>query len=538
MSLSRLPQVALRRLMPAITAVPKSLDDDQLKKILDPQHQHAQLRNTLPSKSELSTLSTTQGLLSALSKLSTSTTQPGTSPSSPAAVGRLLMNLIGAHGKLSSQDLALLKSTTGLGTEDGESVVAVKEEPGEGGVLDSASVDALVLLALRDTTASSPSPPISLPSSSSSSSSSALSTVGAGNSGALALEEHNNLVESYEMSSDDDSGLPPIPSDLSSSERRKEQNRRAQKKFRQKDKVRQKEIKWRAAQYEDLVESNKRFKRDIDSISRERDMYRRILENSGVDLTAAKILGDSKSSKVTGLSQAEVLAPVAAQPEMGLDPMLVGHGMDQIAQDTFGSISGVHPQQQQQQQHQRSLGMSMNDMISSLVFGAVKSDPMFGVVSQPNIFQHTSTPSASLSPTMSDATSLLPASLSLLSNSFGTAVTLSDDNITTATTGSATTSNFNLPSAGSSASLVEGQSGVWFDSADMILVDSPIIADHMDTTSGCIQQQQQQMVDPMAFIDELLASPEFSSGSVDTFGTGAVNGPGSMVRKRSFDDMF
>ncbi|KAJ1934108.1 hypothetical protein GGF37_006488, partial [Kickxella alabastrina] len=437
MSLSRLPQVALRRLMPAITAVPKSLDDDQLKKILDPQHQHAQLRNTLPSKSELSTLSTTQGLLSALSKLSTSTTQPGTSPSSPAAVGRLLMNLIGAHGKLSSQDLALLKSTTGLSTEDAESVVAVKEEPGEGGgVLDSASVDALVLLALRDTTASSPSPPISSPPSSSS----ALSTVGAGNSGALALEEHNNLAESYEMSSDDDSGLPPIPSDLSSSERRKEQNRRAQKKFRQKDKVRQKEIKWRAAQYEDLVESNKRFKRDIDSISRERDMYRRILENSGVDLAAAKILGDGKSSKVTtGLSQAEVLAPVAVQPDMGLDPMLVGHGMDQIAQDTFGSISSVHTQQQQQQQQKRSLGMSMNDMLSSLVFGAVKSDPMFGLVSQPNTFQHTSTPSASLSPTMSDAASLLPASLSLLSNSFGTAVTLSDDNITTATTGSATT---------------------------------------------------------------------------------------------------
>ncbi|KAJ1900301.1 hypothetical protein LPJ66_001561 [Kickxella alabastrina] len=317
------------------------------------------------------------------------------------------------------------------------------------------------------------------------------------------------------MSSDDDSGLPPIPSDLSSSERRKEQNRRAQKKFRQKDKVRQKEIKWRAAQYEDLVESNKRFKRDIDSISRERDMYRRILENSGVDLAAAKILGDGKSSKVTGISQAEVLAPVAVQPEMGLDPML-----------------------QQQQQQEQPLGMSMNDMLSSLVFGAVKSDPMFGVVSQPNIFQHTSTPSASLSPTMSDAASLLPASLSLLSNSFGTAVTLSDDNITTATTGSTTTSNFNLPPAGSSASLVEGQSGVWFDSADMILVDSPIIADHMDTTSGCIQQQQQQMVDPMAFIDELLASPEFSSGSMDTFGTGAVNGPGSMVRKRSFDDMF
>ncbi|KAJ2807834.1 hypothetical protein H4R20_001110, partial [Coemansia guatemalensis] len=70
MSLSRLPQVALRRLVPAITAVPKSMDDDQLKKMLEPQ-QASLTSKSLLSKSDTSALpysATQQGLISTLAK--------------------------------------------------------------------------------------------------------------------------------------------------------------------------------------------------------------------------------------------------------------------------------------------------------------------------------------------------------------------------------------------------------------------------------------------------------------------------------------
>ncbi|KAJ2818213.1 hypothetical protein FBU31_005957, partial [Coemansia sp. 'formosensis'] len=180
MSLSRLPQVALRRLMPAISAVPKSLDDEQLKKILDPQHPSSILK-VMPTKSELASMTT-----------------PIIMPKHTSTLGRLLMNLSGAQGVLSTQDLALLKaapvSAEGslLATPEPSTpeLLAIDCEPATG-ALDAASVDALVK-ALRGTAAISTEPSAPLPSA-------------VGRAGAAALEEHHMLaLEDYSDQSDDE----------------------------------------------------------------------------------------------------------------------------------------------------------------------------------------------------------------------------------------------------------------------------------------------------------------------------------------------
>ncbi|KAJ1961328.1 hypothetical protein GGI12_003310, partial [Dipsacomyces acuminosporus] len=321
MSLSRLPQVALRRLMPAITVVPKNLDDDQLKKILE--QPPASAKGSLPSKAELSQLTTTPGLISALSKSATSLS------TQTSALNSLLKNITGTQGMLSSQDLALLKAVSNtnaapllidsnnkeqraadkdnnssgefLTTEPQQQVASndysplttpepaspapesalLDQEPAVG-ALDSASVDALIS-ALRGTAAiSSEDSAVDATTSAAATSTPPARTR---RRATTAAPKHPEPVQESVFEEQTDDELPPISSELSAAERRKEQNRRAQKKFRQKDKVRQKEVKWRASQYDELVASNKRFKADIDTITKERDMYRRILELNGISVS-------------------------------------------------------------------------------------------------------------------------------------------------------------------------------------------------------------------------------------------------------------
>ncbi|KAJ2821808.1 hypothetical protein GGI24_004109 [Coemansia furcata] len=435
MSLSRLPQVALRRLMPAISAVPKSLDDEQLKKILDPQHPSSILK-AMPTKSELASMTT-----------------PIIMPKHTSTLGRLLMNLSGAQGVLSTQDLALLKaapvSAEGslLATPEPSTpeLLAIDCEPAAG-ALDAASVDALVT-ALRGTAAISTTEPSAV-----------------GGAGAAALEEHHMLaLDDYSDQSDDEM---PISNDLSAAERRKEQNRRAQKKFRQKDKVRQKEIKWRASQYEDLVESNKRFKKDIDSLSQERDMYRRILEQNGISLDAAKpVAAVAAASRPLNPSSASRSPSV---PE-STSPALLPLGMEQIAQDTFGASAVAQP------------AVSMGELFNSLMFGAVKADPMFGGVSTVGLFGPGGAAHRSLSAS---------SGFSAGSNAYAPT-----------TYAQSLLDSMSTPAA-SEPLYAESSPGM----IDHHVVDTPYVG------------AESQLVDPMAFIDELLAaSPGFSAVEAQGF---------------------
>ncbi|KAJ2882689.1 hypothetical protein H4R27_003284 [Coemansia aciculifera] len=468
-------------------------------------------------------MSTTQGILSALSKPTASS----------STLGRLLMNLSGAQGVLSTQDLALLKASTvpfyntgnevsllttpEPGSPGPEHLLTIDSEPAIG-ALDSASVDALVS-ALRGTAAISTSSPSTefaaeydtVPVTSTSPSRLPSAAVVASKRDSIstaALEEHNQIASSMVVEDEDvyfdqsDDDLAPISNDLSAAERRKEQNRRAQKKFRQKDKVRQKEIKWRASQYEDLVESNKRFKRDIDSISQERDMYRRILEQNGITLGDVKpVVSEAGSSRVArptpSSSTLAALNPVARSPSIAestatASPALMSSnslGMDQIAQDTYGTVG--MPQ---------TSTVSMNDLFSSFMFGAVKSDPMFGStvgLFGPGGAAHRSLATLpSLTATVSPSTSYAQSMSSLLGS---------------------------MSPAASEPLYTESPGMI-----DHHVVDAPYVA-------------ESQLVDPMAFIDELLASSSSSPGfspmpESPSFSPSVMHSSGSMSRKRSFDN--
>ncbi|KAJ2361698.1 hypothetical protein H4S02_007295 [Coemansia sp. RSA 2611] len=461
MSLSRLPQVALRRLVPAITAVPKSLDDDQLKKMLEPQ---PNIKALLQSKLELTSLPQTaqQGLISALAKSTTA-------GAVPPAIGRLLLNLSGSQGVLSSQDLALIKAASSSAEDaslqptpepaspSGELQLA-NQEPNTG-ALDAASVDALVT-ALRGTAAissdaaavsdTSPASPEMSPHTASMES--AVSRPGRRHQ--RRAEKMPEPMDHSDHSEAED--LTPISMDLSAAERRKEQNRRAQKKFRQKDKVRQKEIKWRASQYDELVESNKRFKRDIDVVSRERDQYRRILERHGIKVDTLE-----EDTKIAAPPMQPALAmsasPATTMVSPTMSPAAPPLGMDQIAQDTYGTWVQRQP-------------LMMNDLLNSLAFGAVKADPMFAA--QPAGFA-------------------VPPE---------------------------------LPTAGFSTSTT-------LSSSDPLLMESPLVVDQGSMDPQYAQQTMldSQFVDPMSFIDELLASPSFSNSSNSLVSD-------TVSRKRSYDD--
>ncbi|KAJ2695437.1 hypothetical protein H4R19_005843 [Coemansia spiralis] len=459
MSLSRLPQVALRRLVPALTAMPKSLDDDQLKKMMEQQQQqphphqpHQQTggsrKTLLGPRPELSAYAPPQRVISALAKSSAPT------DTVPAAIGRLLVSLgtSGGQGKLSPQDLALIKAATATAAremqQDSPSLLTTPE-PGSpvagaltadlepaAGMLDAASIDALVT-ALRGTAAIS------------------VGGETAATHGRATASTPEPAVEAVDEEASDDE-LAPIPADLSAAERRKEQNRRAQKKFRQKDKVRQKEVKWRAAQYDTLVESNKRFKRDIDDISRERDMYRQILEKNGISFSGAPgkkaLLAPSHSPDST----------VVASP---LSPAVSLGGMDQLAQDTFGTLPFAQATS------------TMDDLLSPLMF----ADPMFSVTTShhalPSPRRTGSGSAADMAPSAVDARMQWLASLP----------------------------------------------------ADPLLVEPPLVVDHasMDPQYAHQSTLDSQFVDPLSFIDELLASPNFASTSSPQM---------PLSRKRSYDN--
>ncbi|KAJ2720488.1 hypothetical protein GGI07_004571 [Coemansia sp. Benny D115] len=603
MSLSRLPQVALRRLMPAITAVPKSLDDDQLKKLLESQQNQTLSKLTSQIKSELSSLTgstqANQGLLSTLAKLSSSagaSSSAGVSSTlSTASLNKLLLSLTGSQGRLSTQELALLQAanTSPTFSEDSSASLLTTPEPASPasepllllehddaapsvGALDPASVDALVS-ALRGTTteASEPAKPaaprIRAPRRESA-------------APERALEEHNELASAFEHSDDD---LAPISNELSAAERRKEQNRRAQKKFRQKDKVRQKEVKWRAAQYEDLVESNKRFKKDIDEVTRERDRYRQLLELNGIDVDsfkpratqpvaqsvtleklraslgqAAAVRSPSLASTATAITSPLVSPSISLlnqQSQQHLQQQLQFQQptMDQIAQDTFGTMPAMN-------MPQGSLA-SMNLLLSSMINGAVKADPMFGysaaALLAPTAAAATTSPTASASaPVPAPAAPLLTSSATMV------------------TPPAADAGDVNAAALADVLNVQSPGGGVWLDAAlglpstasasapclaaDTLLVESPLIADYpMLDVSGssalsfaapaAAQQPADahpsavtdaHFVDHMAFIDEFLsASPKFSAahhgGSIG-FSRNNMATSTSLSRKRSFDDTF
>ncbi|KAJ1734520.1 hypothetical protein LPJ61_001032 [Coemansia biformis] len=477
MSLSRLPQVALRRLVPAITAMPKSLDDDQLKKMMEQQQQQQQqqqqhtgasMKARLAGRSEHSSYTAPQGVVSALAK-SSAAVDP-----MPSAIGRLLVTLgSSSQGMLSSQDLALIKAAVANDVQSGSSSLLTTPDPGSpvggalpfdlepaGDMLDAASIDALAR-ALRGTVAISgdggaaeiPAAP------------EATATTFPTPAATAAEDE----AAEDEAASDDDE-LPPISMDLSATERRKEQNRRAQKKFRQKDKVRQKEVKWRASQYDTLVESNKRFKRDIDDISRERDTYRRILEDHGIAVDGSM----DKKAHVCPLrspSSTVVASPLSPPAPLGL--------MDQIAQDTFGTLSASPFAQ---------ATSTMNDLLAPFMFAAVKADPMFGSAAcQPPSHQ--------------------------------------------------TLAEVSLAAAGPvGAPAAAAEAGVpWLSpiSTDSLLVEPPLVVDHGSIDAHFAHQTtlDSQFVDPTSFIDELLTSPGFP---LPTSLPSPASSSATVSRKRSF----
>ncbi|KAI9472811.1 hypothetical protein LPJ78_005645 [Coemansia sp. RSA 989] len=489
MSLSRLPQVALRRLFPAITAVPKSLDDDQLKKMMEPQQSN--ISAVLQSKLEFSNLplTTQQGLISALAK--------SVDSSVPSAIGRLLVNLSGSQGMLSSQDLALIKAAKATDTsgasnqtlQDGsqpaspmESLPVTDSEP-QAGALDAASVDALVK-ALRGTAAIS----------SESTDSAALppQPQSLKTSKPTARGRARRVSEPASAEHSEDEDTTPISAELSAAERRKEQNRRAQKKFRQKDKVRQKEIKWRASQYDELVESNKRFKRDIDAITRERDQYRRILESHGIKIDT---LDQSTKIAKPASTPAEAVSPATTMVSPDMSPQATPLGMEQIAQDTFGQWMPSQPTS------------TMNELLNSLAMNAVKADPMFGssssmasTLSQQPLPQQ---PQQSLAGTFSQ-----PAMATEPISSSETQIPL---------TGLAGNQSYTTDS--------------WLDAiqpmtstSDPLLMESPLVVDQNNMDPQYMSQTMlgSQLVDPSMFMDEFLSSSAFSGTSVS--------------RKRSYDD--
>ncbi|KAJ2452141.1 hypothetical protein EV183_003123 [Coemansia sp. RSA 2336] len=490
MSLSRLPQVALRRLFPAITAVPKSLDDDQLKKMMEPQQPN--INALLQSKLEFSNLplSTQQGLISALAK--------STDSSVPSAIGRLLVNLSGSQGMLSSQDLALIKAAkaTDNGTassqtlQDGsqpaspvESLPVTDSEP-QTGALDAASVDALVK-ALRGTAAIS--------TESADSATRPTQSKGLEEPKPTARGRARKMSEPASVEHSEDEDTTPISAELSAAERRKEQNRRAQKKFRQKDKVRQKEIKWRASQYDELVESNKRFKRDIDAITRERDQYRRILESHGIKIDT---LDQSTKIAKPASTAAEAVSPATTMVSPDMSPQATPLGMDQIAQDTFGQWMPSQPTS------------TMNELLNSLAMNAVKADPMFGS-------------SSSMASTLSHLQQ--PQSQQPLAGTFSQPAVATEP---------ISSSEAQVPLTSLAAGNQSYTADSWLDaiqpmastSSDPLLMESPLVVDQSNMDPHYMSQTMlgSQLVDPSMFMDEFLSSSGFSETSVS--------------RKRSYDD--
>ncbi|KAJ2759493.1 hypothetical protein H4S06_002204 [Coemansia sp. BCRC 34490] len=600
MSLSRLPQVALRRLVPALAAVPKSLDDDQLKKILDPQQQQQQQqmqqqlggpslagKGALSAKSEFASItSATQGVIAALAKSGAASTSP--------VLSRLLTNLSGSQGNLSLQELALLRAASSnadsaaasssssallLASADASpepaspdsGLAMIDYEPtaaAASGALDAASID-LLASALQGTAAITPA-----------SSSASFSPGRRGSSGndteqhADALEEHDSLAEAES----DSDAMPANFAELSASERRKEQNRRAQKKFRQKDKVRQKEIKWRASQYEDLVASNKRFKHDIDAVTRERDMYRLILERNGISLlseddsaTAAAAATDAAkparallaskpdvlpqsaglplpSSAAGGASPARTPSLASSATAASASPMLLSaepqpslSEMEQIAQDTFGSLPAVPT----------IIGPSALPLLSLLGGGgAVKADPMFGVCGIPPSAAQTSQASAAFLDHSSVAASVSAAGSSLGAPQMMAGAAGSSSRLLGSAGAGALADGVDFNSTLSAlASAIQGTAApapsatnqsVWFgvnglgsssSFSDPLLIESPLIVDHHSIDQSTIDSQ---FVDPVSFIDELLSSPEYSPSMQQA--PFAHSDALSFSRKRSFDE--
>ncbi|KAJ2497605.1 hypothetical protein GGH96_004980 [Coemansia sp. RSA 1972] len=343
MSLSRLPQVALRRLVPAVTSVPKSLDDEQLKKMHESQLSMKALSKSFETGGS-------SGLIAALAKSAGSGV--------PASVS-MMMNR-SAQGVLSSQDLALVRAASSS-DGPGRRGLAKDGKPGAKSLVYEGSTGPRTLVyegaagprGLVNEDATQP----------------------------RALTEDTSSVDALvtalrgtaAISSARVSAEPSDAEDaMDASERRKEQNRRAQKKFREKDKVRQKQVKWRASQYDTLVESNKRFKRDIDIVSRERDQYRRILESHGISVGSVE-----QDTKISVAPE-----PVAALPDVSVSPtttmaspVVSPLGMDEAVRDAFGPWMPSQPT------------ATMDDLLGSLMFGAVH-DPMFalpGPVTEPTL---------------------------------------------------------------------------------------------------------------------------------------------------------
>ncbi|KAJ1899002.1 hypothetical protein LPJ81_004227 [Coemansia sp. IMI 209127] len=455
---------------------------------------------------------------------------------------------------------------------------------GGGGALDTAGIDSLVS-ALQGTAAISATSAVGAPSSSMRAGrrSSRVAASAAKNADQpqymAALDEHNQidattvsspsaLHDDFDKDESDSDGPSSISADLSAVERRKEQNRRAQKKFRQKDKVRQKEVKWRASQYEELVASNKRFKRDIDAVTRERDIYRDILERNGITLgdsdaskpahallpppppatatataaAAAAAVSSARASAITAnVTRTSSLASTAtatASPMLSPTQYHSIGGMEQIAQDTFGSLpsalSAISP-----------ATIPLLSLFSgSFGGGAVRADPMFGVCGIPPAARTTS----SVASTLVDSSLTGQADNSGDGNSAALPANADLDNAINALAAAIQGAPTAAPAAASAAAptAVElASGGLWFGGSsgvsplsDPLLIESPLMVDQhsIDTEYGGTQSTiDGQFVDPMAFIDELLSSPDYSPSMGSLPHLGGSNSF-TVSRKRSYDD--
>ncbi|KAJ1918282.1 hypothetical protein H4219_002679 [Mycoemilia scoparia] len=275
MSLRRLPQVAFRRLVPAITTVPSTVDD-QLKQYLE-KHGHINLKQALEASQAKNS---------------------GPNPN--------ILSLLGSAGKIpashqtyqpedrmyATQEMAITEGITtainnaqnaqvkALGS-DWETLVAALKAANVNN--DAAITDDKSKRKIAKATSISSS-----------------RQKGEDNNAAKVVKEDKRVALDESMLSDsdahheDDASL----SDLSAIERRREQNRRAQKKFRQKDKVRQKEIKWKAQQYDIMEQETKRFKTENDNLRQERDILRMVMKSFGIEVPKGieKIISNTSSA--------------------------------------------------------------------------------------------------------------------------------------------------------------------------------------------------------------------------------------------------
>ncbi|KAJ2587663.1 hypothetical protein EV177_009558 [Coemansia sp. RSA 1804] len=238
---------------------------------------------------------------------------------------------------------------------------------------------------------------------------------------------------------------------------------------------------------------------------------------------------------------------LSAEPQPSLSEM------EQIAQDTFGSLPAVPT----------IIGPSALPLLSLLGGGsghfsvggggAVKADPMFGVCGIPPPAAQTSQTSAAFLDHSSVAASVSAAGSSLGAPQMMAGAAGSSSRLLGSTGAGALADGVDFDSTLSAlASAIQGTAApapsataatnqsMWFgvnglgsssSFSDPLLIESPLIVDHHSIDQSTIDSQ---FVDPVSFIDELLSSPEYSPSMQQA--PFAHSDALSFSRKRSFDE--